>query len=548
VRVILWGTILGTLPLVILVAVFHLWPSAALPGIRLAALSVVLIPLSFGYAIVRHGLFDATLILRRSLAFSALGIFLVLAYFAVQLVLGSLLPPPQSTSPMTISFISLIVAALLFLPAQRGIQTLLSGVVGDAQSGRGDILHEFGRALRASPHRVQLVRVITESISEALGVQRAAYFERDERGVYEAGFLCGLPTAMLSRYRFSTSLSRQLGRLESPIDWGDLETDLPFGYLSPGDEGILAACGTELVIPLRAGAALNDLVLIGGPLHGESLTSRDRGLAETMADEGSIALAHALLHERASEEKHLQYEMDIARKLQERLLPKNLPQIESLEISGFSIPCRGVGGDYYDCFRTPTGQLVLAIGDASGKGVPGAILMANLQALVKTEGLRALPPWDIVQRINRRLCEMRTPERYVTFCLARVDPLTGTLAYCNAGHPSPLLARANGDIEELTDGGLPLGIRSQATYEGGETIMRSGDVLLFHTDGINERHRAVSNGAGWEEFGYQRLRELLQGGRRWSVGALQRSILREVRQFSPTPLDDDTTLLLVKML
>jgi sigma-B regulation protein RsbU (phosphoserine phosphatase) len=547
VRVILWGTILGTLPQLILVAVFHLWPAAALPGIRLAALSVVLIPLSFGYAIVRHGLFDATLILRRSLAYSVLGILLVLAYFAAGLGFGSLLPASARTSPMTISFLSLMAVALLFLPAQRGIQSLLAGIIGDVRSDPGDLLHEYGRALRAAPDRSHLVRLITESLSEALGVERAAYFERGPQGSYEAGFLYGLPADAVSRYRFSASLSRQFEQLESPIDWGDLETELPFGYLSPGDETILAACGAEMVIPLRAGAAVEDLVLVGRPLHGESLTSRDRSLAATMADEGSIALAHALLHERAREDRFLQHEMDVARELQERLLPKSLPQIESLEISGFSIPCRGVGGDYYDSFRTPGGELLLAIGDASGKGVPGAILMANLQALVKTEGLRALPPWEIVQRINRRLCEMQTPERYVTFCLARVDPLTGTLAYCNAGHPAPLLARTNGEIEELTHGGLPLGIRCPASYEGGETIMRSGDVVLFHTDGINERRRALSGGE-FEEYGCRRLRELLRRGRRWSVGALQRAIFQEVRGFAPTPLDDDTTLLLVKML
>jgi sigma-B regulation protein RsbU (phosphoserine phosphatase) len=141
---------------------------------------------------------------------------------------------------------------------------------------------------------------------------------------------------------------------------------------------------------------------------------------------------------------------------------------------------------------------------------------------------------------------MQTPERFVTFCLARVDPLTGMLAYCNAGHPSPLLARTSGEIEELTSGGLPLGIRAQSSYEGGEALMRSGDVVLFHTDGITERRRKA--GGEEEEFGAARLQQLLKEGRLWSVRALQRSILREVRSFSPDPLDDDTTLLLVKML
>ena len=184
----------------------------------------------------------------------------------------------------------------------------------------------------------------------------------------------------------------------------------------------------------------------------------------------------------------------------------------------------------------------MAIADASGKGVPGAILMANLQGLVKGEGVRRETPARIVERINRRLCEMNKPERYITFCFSRIDPLTGTLAYCNAGHPSLLLVRSGGRIEELALGGLPLGIRSRAGYEGGSTVMRAGDVLLLYTDGITERQRNEAI------FGERRLQEMVRKHRRMSARALQEMILSAARCFAPTPLDDDTTILVVKML
>jgi sigma-B regulation protein RsbU (phosphoserine phosphatase) len=219
-----------------------------------------------------------------------------------------------------------------------------------------------------------------------------------------------------------------------------------------------------------------------------------------------------------------------------------MPEIESLEISGFSIPARGVGGDYYDCFKTHWNEVVMAIGDVSGKWVSGAILMANLQALVKSACTRRDPPAEIVASINRRLCEMNKPDRYITFCLARIDPLTGVLSYCNAGHPSLLLIRAGGNVEELEQGGLPLGIRSHAVYAGGSTIMRAGDILLLYTDGITERQRGESM------FGEERLREIVRRHKRLSARAVQETVLAAVRDFAPTPLDDDTTLLLIKML
>jgi len=192
--------------------------------------------------------------------------------------------------------------------------------------------------------------------------------------------------------------------------------------------------------------------------------------------------------------------------------------------------------------RTPWGELVFAIGDVSGKGVSGAILMANLQALVRGEGKRREPAEKIVGRINTRLCEMEKPDRFVTFGFVRIDPLTGNLGYCNAGHTSFVLVRSGGEIEELSIGGLPLGIMTEATYAGAKTTMRSGDLLMLYTDGITERW------SNQEMFGEARLYELVSKHQRKSAQALKEIILAAVKGFSSTPLDDDTSLLLIKML
>ncbi|MFH1144593.1 MAG: SpoIIE family protein phosphatase [Candidatus Eisenbacteria bacterium] len=545
VRVMLWGTALGTLPIASYAILFHVWPRAGLPGAELAALSVLLIPLSFGYAIVRHGVFDATLIARRSLAFSLVGAVLVVVYLAMQMLLQTLLPSWRETSPVGISFFSLVAAALLYVPAQLGIRALLGGLLGPERNEPGSILPEFRRTLHAALEHEEMVRLVTDFVGAALAADRVLLFEREPCGTYVAVYAYGLPARELTPLRLTPSLSRQLALLDGPTDWGDVETDLPYGYLSASDQRVLAAGVTERVLPLRAGA-LDDLILVGRSVIGEPFHAEELRVAEAIVGEARLALADAILEQRVSEEQRLRYEMDVARELQEGLLPKDLPQLESLELSGFSIPCRGVGGDYYDCMRTASGKLLLAIGDVSGKGVPGAILAANLQALMRGEGTREQPPRETVRRLNRRLCEMHKPERYVTFCLLQIDPLTGGIEYCNAGHPSPLLARAGGEIEDLCSGGLPLGIQAQAQYEGGRTTMRAGDVLLLLTDGVTERRRG--NGDRQEDFGRGRIHDLLKAGRRSSARALQQAILTAVRDFAPTPLDDDTTLLVVKML
>jgi phosphoserine phosphatase RsbU/P len=543
VRVILWGTILGTLPVAVLLLLREIRPGLEFPGDRLAVLAMILIPLSFGYAIVRHGIFDLTLIVRRSLAFSLLAALLVLAYFALQMSLRGLLVDLTRVSPLLVSFLSLFGVGLLLLPAYRGLQQLLENRDGSARREQADLLYGFAAALRGVLERGALVRLISESLAEALGANRVAYFEVSRTGALTARYLCGLPSERVAPLHLSAALSRQLARVGGAVDRGDLDTELPFGYLAPSDQAVLDALDARLLVPLRATADLKGFVVVGEPAYGEDFSPEDLRIAETIAAEGSLALQNSALQERALEEERLRRDVDLARDLQERLLPAHLPQVESLELTGLSIPCRGVGGDYYDCFATASGELVLAIGDVSGKGVPGAILMANLQGVLKVEGLRDEPPAEIVGRINRRLCEIEKPERFVTFCLARIDPRTGRFAYCNAGHPSPLLVRSDGRIEELTRGGLPLGIGADAHYEGAESRLRSGDVLLFYTDGITERTRPEG-----EEFGKERLDALVRSGRRLSARALQQSILGEVQEFSPTPLDDDTTLLLLKML
>ncbi len=541
VRVVLWGTTLGSLPVAVLLVLHQISPGVRIPGDRLAVISMILIPLSFAYAIVRHGLFDAALIARRSLVLSVLSAVLVITYFATEGVLRVLLRE-GSLSPLWISFASLLAVALLLVPAQQGVRALLGSVVDGARHGQPDLLSELGQALRGLQTQDRVICAIAEFSAEALGAERAAYFERTPSGVLEAAYLHGFRAAQVAPYRLTHALSQQLEATLGPIDRGDLESDLPFGYLSPSDQAVLETLGTEVLVPLRVGGGFKGILLIGGPVLGEPFGPEALQLAGTIADEGSAALENALLHAKVLDEERLKSEVDVARDLQERLLPTHLPQVESLELSGFSIPCRGVGGDYYDCFRTPWGEILLAIADVSGKGVPGAILVANLQGLVTAAGQRRESPARIVEHINSRLCEMEKPDRYVTLCLARIDPLTGTLAYCNAGHPSLLLIRADGAIEELTRGGLPLGIRAAASYEGGETIMRSGDVLILYTDGITERRH------GNHEFGKERLHALASRRRRLSARALQDAILSAVRDFSPTPLDDDTTLLLVKML
>ena len=161
-------------------------------------------------------------------------------------------------------------------------------------------------------------------------------------------------------------------------------------------------------------------------------------------------------------------ELAVAKKIQQDLLPRGVLAVDGVEVAGFNLPCYAVGGDYFDYFRLADGRIALAIADVAGKGVPAALLMSNLQAILRAETSRGSAVTEVPAQANRQLSEsMSGSSKFVTFFYGAFDPATRRLAYTNAGHNPPLVVRADGRIEELEAGGLLLGVFSLATYDEG---------------------------------------------------------------------------------
>jgi sigma-B regulation protein RsbU (phosphoserine phosphatase) len=222
-------------------------------------------------------------------------------------------------------------------------------------------------------------------------------------------------------------------------------------------------------------------------------------------------------------------DLEIAREIQTWLVPSQPPEIPGGDIAFATRPQNSVAGDYYDAFY-PTvgaaegGKLMLVIADVAGKSVPAALLMATMQASLRTVAGEDAPLDVLVPRLNRYACAYSVDgRRFTTAVLAQYDPGAGALTYVNAGHNAPVLRRANGTLEELDKGGLPLGIESDAVYEIGHTRLYSGDVLIFFTDGCIE----AFNAAG-DEFGNARwlaaVRALPNGAAQESLHYLMRQV------------------------
>jgi serine phosphatase RsbU (regulator of sigma subunit) len=240
-----------------------------------------------------------------------------------------------------------------------------------------------------------------------------------------------------------------------------------------------------------------------------------------------------------------QRELDEARRLQRRFMPTEIPQVPDLRIAATCRPARIAGGDYFDVIRLEGGSVAVCIADVCGKGMPAAMMMANLQAAVKTCTAKRMFPRELCESVNRVMCENIRGQGFITFFYAVIDSDGAggkRCTYCNAGHNPPILARLDGSTQRLDRGGGVLGVFSHWSYEEQQVCLRSGDRILIFTDGITE----TRNAAG-EEFGDSRLIDLVHRAQDANAQTLIDQTLDAASQFSNRNFEDDVTVVAVSV-
>jgi serine phosphatase RsbU (regulator of sigma subunit) len=245
------------------------------------------------------------------------------------------------------------------------------------------------------------------------------------------------------------------------------------------------------------------------------------------------------LEQQMRERERVEQELLVARRIQQASLPKEIPSLEGWQIAPYYQPAREVGGDFYDFHFLSGGQLGLVVGDATGKGVPAALVMSTtcgmLQAVSQT--VDSTSPGEVLERVNETLLARIPPNMFVTCFYAILDPNSASLSYANAGHDLPYLWHG-GDAEELRARGMPLGLMPGMSYEEGEISLIEGNCVLFYSDGLVEAHDPKR-----EMFGFPRLRALV--AQHAEEGSLGEYLLEELYSFvgDGWEQEDDITLL-----
>lgn len=304
----------------------------------------------------------------------------------------------------------------------------------------------------------------------------------------------------------------------------------------------ISGASTVMVAPLEhEGEVMGLLYLDAKPTRG-TFSREELRLAACLAHVAAAKILQARLGEEVQKKKIMDRELDLARQIQQRLLPAEAPTLKGWELRGMNQPSRQVSGDLFGFWPRPDGKLYAVIADVAGKGIGPGLLMASLQATMEVLVRSQLPTAELAEELSQILHRHTTSNRYVTCFIVLLDPETGLVQFTNAGHNPPLLFRSDGSIEALESNGLPLAMFPGNTYTQDERPMKAGDLLVLYTDGITE-----AANPGGEELELTGLRALLSPFRTQPLAQLEQRVEEALDAFTGSvPISDDRTLVLIR--
>jgi sigma-B regulation protein RsbU (phosphoserine phosphatase) len=563
VRILTWGTLAAVLPfLVFKVGLEEITSNSELA--QFGVIPLVAIPVSFGYCVARYQVLQIDFLVKRSLLYSVLTGLLLLTFVGTVFWIGTqIVAFTRSANPLTAVGVTLGVAALLW-PGRVRLQGLLEQRFYRSRANLADLLQRFGREIPRLIQRQTLLDHVGTGLAQALALPALwVYLAERQEGetVWRLSWRSTLPTPGTTRSRelpAEIPLSATMRVIQNRLEpfWIDRTAPRPLEGHQPitreqaelaarrWEQALLAEAGIEMLVPLATSDRVIGLLVLPAKPGGEEYQIHEIQLLTIVAGQTAMQLENTRLYEEEVNKQKLEEEMTLARAIQSRLLPTRLPSYPGVEIHAVNVSSKMVSGDYYDMIEREDGQLVIAIADVSGKGMPASLLASNLQAALRAQVDVFDAPGAILSRLNRQLHAATDPMHFATLFLVFFDPVTRRLRYSSGGHNAPLLLRADGPAEMLAEGGLPLGAFDFGVYEEGETFLREGDLLLLYTDGVTETKSPDLE----DEFGEDRLECLLSEHRDRSVPEIIAAIDTELQRFrGRREAEDDITVVGLKI-
>ncbi|MEZ5426992.1 MAG: SpoIIE family protein phosphatase [Pyrinomonadaceae bacterium] len=526
----------------------------------MALLLLLLFPLTLAYVIVVHRAMDVGVVIRQGLQYALAqnGVKILQFALLILVILGTYLLISGGNNPAV--QIGFIVGGLALLPlidyAAKNLRVWIDRRFFREAYNAEQILSDLSEQLRTMVETKPLLETLSAKISESLHVPQVALLLKNG-GDFLPAHTLGYETPPPVVLDENGKTVEKLRQNDSLIIYKDDSESWVNEEINAEEREKLLRLNSSLLLPVTAKKELSGLLSLSAKLSDEPFTSNDLRLLKSVASQAGLALENSRLTEaiarEAAQKERLNRELEIAREVQERLFPQELPPVEGLDYFGACRPALGVGGDYYDFLELTDGKLGIAIGDISGKGIGASLMMAGLQASLRGQAIHFKDDLaGLMAQINHLLYEASTSNRYATFFYAQFDPETRRLTYVNAGHNPPfLLRRKDGEpegIEVLTlaEGGAVVGMLPPmlVNYSQGEIELCEGDLIVGSTDGITEAMNPAE-----EEWGEEAVLEELKKIYGKPAEEILGHIMEKADEFAAgAKQHDDMTIIVVRVL
>jgi len=406
------------------------------------------------------------------------------------------------------------------------------------------ILNEIATAINSTQSLNRIIELIVQKCIKHLKVEQSAVMllskENDTNPLRTMVRKANSHIQASTPYRLDTQLTGWMLKNQKPLLINDFKNDRHFSNIK--SENLMIK--SLLCVPLIVKGSIIGILCAFNKRDKSGFTEDDRRLLSIIATQSAQLIENARLREEEETLIQIQKEMEMALSIQTNLLPAEKPELEGYSIAGKTIPSKTVGGDYFDFISLDNNKLAVTLGDVSGKGLPAALLMANLQATIRGLTLLDNSPATCLNQSNKLLYRSTDQYKFATLFYGIIDTDINTFRYANAGHNRPLFFRKGNKFETLETAGLVLGVLDDYHFSENEINLNSGDLLLIYSDGVID-----SLNTNGEDFGEDRLIHLIEANRDRMADEIISAIVESICSFSQgCEQFDDITLVVVKKL
>lgn len=516
------------------------------PEFFLPILFVAVLPLSFGYSIFKYSLMEVSDVIKNAIFYGFLTVSLAASYFLVIYILGLGISTAISTEYQgIIAGIIFVIFALLFQSTKDKFQEYITKKFYPEQFAAQKILLQFSSEIPTVVGMENILNYTQKIFIDSLKIRKYAFYLNDpieqkycllrSFGVY----------SLREKFSDSNSAIQSLFSAKDNMNKSRVIEQEEFKNVLPEIADELIKESIYTIIPLVVKSRIIGLMLFGLKYSGARFAGKDLELLNAAANQVSVALENARLYESEVEKMKLEHDLENARKIQESLLPKTIPNIESLQIAGCMIPAMHVGGDYYDFIKVSENKLFIIIGDVSGKGLAASFYMSKLQTMVRLYCNEYSSPKEVLTKVNKIMYESIERSWFITVAIGLFDLEKKKLYYCRAGH-TPLIEMNVNSILHYQSKGIGVGLEKGDIFDSSldEIVidLNQKHGYIFFSDGITEAMNEHD-----EMYGNTRFEKLLIENSHKSSNEILQLTLQSLEAFrTKSPQNDDITLVVVK--